>query len=290
MTTPPCSTLPCLPADARCMLVADGEIQAAASDPRAIAWQERQSLPIEDAAAFWLHLGSHAGHEHYAAIRIGTPRRAEPAPFRAPRQPGFLGLHQLGRASAHERQFAARALHMGAWLHRTQYCGTCGRPMQFHTMRNKRTCTSAACAHQLYARIEPAIITLVTDGAACLLARQPGFPQGYYAPIAGFIEAGETPEQAVQREVSEETGQRVDRAEYVSAQPWPYPGSLMLGFVATVAAASPLALSAELEAARWVDRATLGAALDQPAQGPLFLPPRGVIGHTLLLHWLAMPA
>ncbi len=288
MSTP--DHTPRLPAGARCMLVADGEILASATDPRAIAWQPRHALPIDDGAVFWLHLGSNAGHQHYAAIRIGAPRRAEPAPFRAPRQPGFLGLHQLGRASAAERQFAARALHMGAWLHRSQFCGTCGGPMQFHTMLNKRTCTSAGCAHQLYARIEPAIITLVTDGDACLLARQPGFPQGYYAPIAGFIEAGETPEQAVQREVREETGQRVASAVYVGAQAWPYPGSLMLGFIATVTTASALALSAELEAARWVDRATLAAALDQPSGGPLFLPPRGVIGHTLLLHWLAMPA
>lgn len=276
------------PADhnAMCMVVAEGEIKASAHQ-RAIAWQPRGLLGIDDGAAFWLYLGTSGGYPRYAAIVIGEARRAEAAPFRPPRQEGFLSLHQLNRAAPWERQYAARALHMSAWLHRSQYCGTCGASMLFDTLLNKRTCTNQACGHQVYARIEPAIITLVTDGNACLLARQASFPKGFYAPIAGFIEPGETPEQAVAREVSEETGQAVQATTYVSAQPWPYPGSLMLGFIATVTCARALSLSAELEHALWLERDALTAALEQPGQSLLLLPPRGVIGHTLLQHWVA---
>jgi NADH pyrophosphatase NudC (nudix superfamily) len=271
------------------MVIADGEILASVSEPRAVAWLRRDAIDMADDQAYWLALGSDGGEQRYAAIRIGEPKRADAKPIRTPRQSGFLGLHQLRQASAMERQWATRAVHIGAWLHRSRFCGSCGAATSFEPALNKRMCSDSACGYELYPRIEPAIITLVTDGERCLLARQASFPPGFYAPIAGFIEAGETPEQAVAREVAEETGLHILGATYMCAQPWPHPASLMLGFAATAAADSALTLSAELQDARWFGRDELAAALQQPGQGQLHLPPRGVIGHVLLQQWLGAP-
>lgn len=269
------------PAPALYMLVADGEVKGV-EGARAIAWFERSELALSDDEAYWVRLGPLDGRDRYAAIRIGVARAAEAAPFRPARQTGFLGLSQLGRSAPAELQHAARALHMGAWLHRSRYCGTCGAPSDYVTDLNKRVCANEACGHESYPRIEPAIITLVTDGARCLLARQAVFPKGYYAPLAGFVEAGETPEQAVSREVLEEVGLAVQSSAYVAAQPWPYPNSLMLGFIAHAEPGQPILASGEIEDAIWVDRDSLA----NPGAGTLLLPPPGVIGRLLIERWL----
>jgi NAD+ diphosphatase len=100
------------------------------------------------------------------------------------------------------------------------------------------------------------------------------------------VEAGETPERAVSREVFEETGLAVENPTYVAAQPWPFPSSLMLGFIAHVAPDQPILISDEIEEAIWVGRAELSDAIGKPGTGPLLLPPPGVIGRMLIEHWL----
>lgn len=276
--------------DALFMLVRDGEIRGSGDPARPVAWSGRSDLGLEEQEAHWVALGTLGGRPRYAALHIGQPRLAQAAPFRPARQPGFIGLHQLHRASALEQQWAARALHLSAWLHRSGHCPSCGHGCTYDTLHSKRVCQSPACGFEAYPRIEPAVIALVTDGEHCLLARQPSFPKRYYAPLAGFVEAGETAEQAVAREVHEETGQSVASAHYVASQPWPYPGSLMLGFIAEVATRGSMVLADELEHAAWFSRAAVQQALDQPAAGALYLPPRGVIGCMLIEHWLASTA
>lgn len=274
---------------ALCMLVVDGEICASGDPASPIAWRQRSVLGMEEHEAHWVRLPPFGGRDRYAAVRIGQPRLAQAAPFRAPRQSGFLGLHQLKGATRLEQQCAARALHMSAWLHRSAHCPSCGHASAFVTDLNKRVCQNQACGFEAYPRIEPAVIALLTDGARCLLGRQPNFPKGFYAPLAGFVEAGETPEQAVAREVFEETGQTVTGARYVASQPWPYPGSLMLGYIGDIAAPAAMVLADELEDANWFSRAAVQQALEQPGTGALFLPPRSVIGGILIQHWLASP-
>ena len=271
------------------MLVADGEVKAVRGRPPSIEWFERSALTVRADEAFWVHLGSFAGRERYAAVQIGKPGAAEATAFRPARQSGFLSLFQLARASPVESQLALRAVHMGAWLHRSGYCGSCGHEAAYITELNKRVCTNAGgCGHATYPRIEPAIVALVIAGTRCLLARQASFPKAYYAPIAGFVEAGETPERAVSREVFEEIGQVVQTTTYIAAQPWPYPSSLMLGFIAHVAPDQPIHLSGEIEDAIWVDLATVSQAIEEPGSVPLLLPPPGVIGRMLIEHWLAL--
>jgi NADH pyrophosphatase NudC (nudix superfamily) len=161
----------CLPGDALYMLVADAEVKAAEGPSPSIAWFERRELAVRDDEAFWVRLGCIAGRDRYAAVRIGTAGAAQAAAFRPARQAGFLSLFQLAQSSSVELQYAARALHMGAWLHRSQYCGTCGKESAYITELDKRVCTNEACRQEMFPRIEPAIITLVTSGSRCLLAR-----------------------------------------------------------------------------------------------------------------------
>jgi NAD+ diphosphatase len=273
------------------MLVANGEVRAAESPGPAIAWCERSALPLDDAEAFWVYLGRTDGRDRYAAVRIGDARASEALAFRPPRQAGYLNLFQLAPCSSVEQQYAARAAHLGTWLHRSRYCGVCGHESSYVTDLNKRVCNNENCRFETYPRIEPAVIVLVVAGARCMLARQGAFPKGYFAPIAGFVEAGETPEQAISREVFEEVGLVVDKVAYVAAQTWPFPSSLMLGYIAHVAPGREIRLSKELEKALWVDRDELSEVIAGAVKnGPLLLPPSGVIGRALIDKWLVHAA
>ena len=126
---------------------------------------------------------------------------------------------------------------------------------------------------------------LVTDGDRVLLGRQASWPAGRYSALAGFVEPGESLEEAVAREVREEAGVLVGPPRYVSSQPWPFPSSLMLGFTAPWREGEPAVLDGELEDVRWFSRAEVAAA--ERGEGPLGLPPRLAIARRLLEGWLA---
>ena len=140
-------------------------------------------------------------------------------------------------------------------------------------------CTNPICAHEFFPRIDPAIIVLVTDGERALLGRQASWPPGRYSTIAGFVEPGESLEDAVVREVMEETAVEVTSVRYDSSQPWPFPSSLMLGFHATAAPESIVRVSGELEAAAWFTR-------EQINSGQTLVPPSHAISYRLISAWL----
>jgi len=160
----------------------------------------------------------------------------------------------------------ARAL--AIWRTRQRYCGECGAQTLPSHAGHCLTCTNPACAHEFFPRIDPAIIVLVSDGERALLGRQASWPPRRYSAIAGFVEPGESLEDAVVREVAEETGVTVSEVRYHSSQPWPFPSSVMLGFRARAAAGSVVQLSGELEDARWFtrDEVNTDAALAPPSQ------------------------
>jgi len=145
-----------------------------------------------------------------------------------------------------------------------------------------RRCEADGSEH--FPRTDPAMIVLVTDGAdRCVLGRQPIWPAGRYSTLAGFVEPGESAEQAVVREVWEETGLRVREVTYVASQPWPFPASLMLGFTAVVDAdAVPVPRDGELEDARWFHR-------DELRDGSAMLPTPVSIAYQLITGWLSQP-
>lgn len=165
-----------------------------------------------------------------------------------------------------------------SWRQRHAFCGTCG----FKTVPAKGghvlVCTNPACRHEHFPRLDPAIIVLVSDGERALLGRQASWPPGRYSTIAGFVEPGESLEDAVAREVLEETGIEVDCIEYHSSQPWPFPSSLMLGFTAHAVNREIVRRDKELEDARWFTR-------DDVVAGTPALPPSPSISYRLIEHW-----
>ena len=182
--------------------------------------------------------------------------RSQPAPF------GDLGtfhdLRYLGSVlPADEANLVAHARALIIWHGVQRYCGRCGASTRAVSGGNTRTCGNDECGLRLFPRVDPAIIVLVHDRDRCLLGRQASWPKDRYSTIAGFVEPGESLEDAVAREVMEETNIRVGDVRYHSSQPWPFPSALMLGFTA-VATSSDIELNdRELEDARWFTRTEL---------------------------------
>lgn len=171
----------------------------------------------------------------------------------------------------------ARALSI--WRARHRHCGVCGAPTIAIRAGHTLLCSSPPCAQEFFPRLDPAIIVLVSDGERALLGRQASWPPRRYSTIAGFVEPGESLEDAVRREVAEETGVAVASMHYDSSQPWPFPSSLMIGFRARAAADSRVRVSGELEDARWFTRAQLNS-------GEALTPPTQSISWRLIESWL----
>lgn len=153
-----------------------------------------------------------------------------------------------------------------AWHDRARYCALCGSRTKARTAGWVRAC--AACGHEEYPRTDPAVICLVHDGTDggtgdnVLLARQPSWPEGRYSVLAGFVEAGESLEACVIREVSEEVGAAVTDVRYLGSQPWPFPRSLMIGFHARADSGAPVVpRDGEIAEARWYSREQVRTAL-----------------------------
>ena len=170
------------------------------------------------------------------------------------------------------------------WHARHRFCANCGSGTQPFRAGWGRTCPSCATEH--FPRVDPVVIMLAEHDDRVLLGRQPAFPPGRYSALAGFLEPGESIEEAVRREVMEEAGVRVGAVRYVASQPWPFPGQLM---IACIGAAEHDALTIdrhELEDAIWVSRADVRAVL-AGGEGPFLPPPPYAIAHTLLEAWAA---
>lgn len=178
----------------------------------------------------------------------------------------------------------AYARAMVYWHQRCRFCSDCGHPTVSERAGHVRRCSNAACGRQHFPRIDPAIIVLVVSpsGERALLGRQPSWPAGRYSTLAGFMEPGESVEQAVAREVYEETGVRLSELRYFGSQSFPFPASLMLGFHAEAATNQITLRDGELADARWFTRQELRAGLDA---GTLGLPPRFAISHQLISAW-----
>jgi NAD+ diphosphatase len=145
---------------------------------------------------------------------------------------------------------AAFARSLAHWQSRSRYCGTCGTATLLCAGGHRALCTNATCGAEHFPRTDAAMIALVHDGERCLLGRQASWPENRYSTLAGFLEPGETLEACVRREVFEEVGVRVGECRYIASQPWPFPASLMVGFMAR-AESVDIHLGAEICEARW---------------------------------------
>jgi len=193
----------------------------------------------------------------------------------------FHDLRYLGSIlPADEANLIAHARALVLWHGTQKYCGICGAPSRAESGGNTRICTSEECATRTFPRVDPAIIVLVARGDKCLLGRQSDWPEGRYSTIAGFVEPGESLEDAVRREVAEETNIQVADVHYHSSQPWPFPSALMLGFTA-IASSDDIQLNdEELDDAQWFSRKELRSGFPK-------LPYRLSIARRLVDDWLS---
>lgn len=150
---------------------------------------------------------------------------------------------------------SSRAIQLIAWDRTHQYCGHCATPMQQAPTERAKRCPN--CGLRQYPRLSPAVIMLIHKGENVLLARAPRFPEGMYSVLAGFVEPGESLEETVAREVREEVNVEIKNIRYFGSQPWPFPDSLMVGFIAEYASGEIKPDPAEIEAAGWFDRYNL---------------------------------
>jgi NAD+ diphosphatase len=190
----------------------------------------------------------------------------------------------MTRLSPREAELAATAKALVQWHRSHGFCAACGARSQVAEGGWQRGCP--ACGAQHFPRTDPVVIMLVTRGNAVLLGRSPGWPEGMFSVLAGFVEPGETLEAAVRREVKEEAGITCGAVGYLASQPWPYPASLMVG-MRTEALDGAITLDPEeLEQALWVTREELVGIM--AGRHPSIRPPRrGAIAEFLLSNWLA---
>eukprot|EP00057_Strongylocentrotus_purpuratus_P025469 XP_011679943.1 PREDICTED: nucleoside diphosphate-linked moiety X motif 13 [Strongylocentrotus purpuratus] len=192
-------------------------------------------------------------------------------------------LFTLGRGNLHDYLQAYALLQ---WHSLQTFCSKCGAKNKKNLAGSRRICSSCSEVH--YPTMKPIVITLVTNGDRCLVARQPQFPIGMYSALAGFCDMGETLEDTVRREVAEEVGLEVEDITYCFSQHWPIPSSgLMLGCYATVKEDDQILIDRnELEDAKWMDREEVQSILQQsPGQGSQWFPPRYAIAHQLIAGW-----
>lgn len=256
------------------------------ADPErpALAWLGNDEARVYlDAGAAWALLGL-IGGQCYVVVDVS----AEETPDHAPALVGrghFSDLRVVGPHLAHaEGALLAYARGIVYWHARHRHCGVCGAETEAVDGGHVRRCRNPDCGTQHFPRTDPAVIMLVHDGGErCVLGRQKVWPPGMRSTLAGFLEPGESLEEAVAREVEEEVGLSVDQVTYHSSQPWPFPSSLMVGFYAR-APFGPLRVDPdELEAAGWYDRRSL---LASPEDETLRLPRRDSIARRLVDDWL----
>lgn len=194
---------------------------------------------------------------------------------------GLRGLASSGRIDADLEGRLGQGEHFLNWHSRTRFCGSCGAPTVAEAAGYRRRCTG--CGEMHFPRTDPVSIMLVHDGAGrCLLGRGPHFAAGMWSCLAGFVEPGETLEAAVRRETMEEAGILVGPVRYFASQPWPFPGSLMIGCIAEATSGDIVFDRVELEACRWFDREEVRAMMDGRHPDGLAVPPPFAIAHHLI--------
>jgi NAD+ diphosphatase len=262
-------------------------IAAARMHPAArfLILDELKPLMTEDGADLYWARRSEApdgplvflGLDRDGAPRFAVDGRADEDIAARPTDARIAGM-QLGDGRA---AIVAEARSILDWHRRHRFCANCGAPTEACKAGHGRQC--AACHAEHFPRVDPVVIMLAEKDGMALVGRGPRFPAGFFSALAGFVEPGESLEEAVARELAEEAGIVADDVRYVASQPWPFPSSLMIGALATAHGFALRLDETEIAEARWVSREECRAAL--AGQGTWSAPPPLAIAHLLLTHW-----
>ncbi len=242
------------------------------TDEGRLSWGSLADVPEE---AELLLIGLEDDRPHFAAFLPGM----KAPPGRSMRLFAMLDRFAPGEAATYA---AARSLL--DWHSRHQFCPNCGTQTAMFRAGWGRNCGNCGAEH--FPRVDPVVIMIAEHQGRALLGRQPAWPAGRYSALAGFLEPGESMEEAVAREIFEEAGVRVSNVRYIASQPWPFPSSLMIACVAEAEDDAITLDTNELEDAIWVDRSVVQAVL-RGEPGPFLPPPPYAIAHTLLSAWAA---
>ncbi|WP_229055057.1 NAD(+) diphosphatase [Aeromicrobium sp. Leaf350] len=255
-------------ADVRVMVL--GGEHVATVDGPGLAWLSADEAPEGE----WLWLGEAGGRGHAAVVVDG----------RVPDELNGTSIRVLApQLPPDELSLAVHAVAIARWLAATPFCPRCGSRTEIQQAGHLRHCPECGASH--FPRTDPAVIMLITDDQdRALLGRNPAWPEGRFSTLAGFVEPGESLEDAVRREVREEVGVTVGEVTYGASQPWPFPASLMLGFFGKATEATIDVDQDEIAEAAWVTREEL---VRYGEAGTLLLPPSGVsISSWLIETWL----
>ncbi len=250
----------------------------------ALDWRGAEDfLGLLEAGATPLLLGVRAEAAHFALDISALPE--------APRENfgKFIDVRSIApQLSPGDAGILAQARSLIDWHARHGFCPLCGSPTKVTDAGHSRRCTASSCGAQHFPRTDPVVIMLVLDGERCLLGRQAMFPKGMFSALAGFIEQGETIEDAVRREVLEEAGITVGAVRYIASQPWPFPSSLMLGCQASAVSRVIEVDRDEIEEAAWFTRAEVAEMLarSEGTETPR-MPPALSLAHQLARAWVA---
>lgn len=270
-----------------------------AGEGRAVAgWVAPGHKILDDAREAWIFLGYHHGVARFAAdVSAWVPETLDEAAMAAffdpvdyhhpavPHDHLFVELRGLMLSlSPADAAMASTARGVMNWHRSHRFCSSCGQPSTVTQSGWQRRCPACDASH--FPRTDPVVIMLVLHGNKALLGRSPGWPEGMYSTLAGFVEPGECLEGAVRREVREETGVSVRDVRYVGGQPWSWPNSLMLGFVAEARGEAITIDPVELEDAIWVTREDMVDVM--AGLHPTVRRPRsGAIAYELISRWLS---
>jgi NAD+ diphosphatase len=248
---------------------------------RLLAWARREFFSDLAPAPAFVLLGSSDGVAHFAADVSAVDRPEES--FGIGDVARFEDLRAVApQLAGHEAAVAAQARALVDWHARHRFCAACGSATRPMLGGAHRVCGDCLAEH--FPRTDPVAIAIVVRGERCLLGRQRGWPAQMYSALAGFVEPGESLEEALRREVQEESGVRVGAVRYWRSQPWPFPSSLMLGCVADAESEAIRIDPAELEDAQWFTRDAIRASLVGGGGVPQ-VPPPFSIAHQLLRAW-----
>jgi NAD+ diphosphatase len=278
--------------EARFLILLAGKPVIVSSSDRSdasIRWFEPGDLArhgLDASDAFFLGVRRGAGAAGHFALAIDESRVAGLAHDADTLRPAvdLRSLAAQGVMSGNELSLLAQAKSLAQWQRSARYCGACGAPTADADGGWKRVCT--ACSTEIFPRVDPVVVMLITDGDRCVLAREAGFPDRVYSALAGFVEPGEDMEEAVRRETLEEVGLEVALVTFHTSQAWPFPHSLMLGCIAVADTQRLTVDGQELEAARWFDRAEVRLMATGTHPEGLTIPGREAIANALIRQWL----